>query len=79
MRRGLNALDSKHPEICRYCGAHVHFLVMDEDVVTSGKPKWEVVNPDLTLHRCGQARTSVKVFTAEERREFQRRREAGEV
>jgi len=73
-------LNPKHPETCRYCGARIHFLADpgDHGGTRSLKTGWVVLNAaDWTKHQC--AKSAAKVYTPEERAEFQRRREAGEV
>lgn len=68
----------KHPEICRYCGGRVHFTTVEDSAAPWKKPRWLILNADgLSRHQC--PRTAAKVYTEEEKREFARKREAGEI
>lgn len=68
--------DLRSPETCRSCGARVHFIPVEEQ--KGETTRWQVVNADWSLHSC-HANVKVKVYTEEEKREFARRRAAGEI
>ncbi len=64
---------------CNRCGGRVYFLATGDDVGNLGKAGWTILNADdRQLHKC-PAGPKVKVFTPEERAEFARRRQAGEL
>lgn len=67
------------PETCRYCGERILFLADpgDNGGTRSCKTGWVVLNANWTKHQC--ARRAAKVYTEEEKAEFQRRRQAGEI
>lgn len=68
--------------MCRACGANIYFIRC-EDVKTAhgaadGDHRWLMVNRDLTLHVCPYP-TRAKIYSEDEKKEFARRRLAGEV
>jgi hypothetical protein len=68
-----------YPETCNRCGGKVIFVV-DSEIRSPGEAlRWVVINADgSAIHKCG-AKVKVKVYTEEEKREFERKRLAGAV
>lgn len=62
----------KAPQICRKCGAKVYWYSNPK------RCRMEVYDSDFNLHTCRKLGT-LKVYTEEEREEFQRKRLAGEI
>jgi hypothetical protein len=57
----------------------VHFLADDSHKTPGAKQRWLVVESDWSAHRCKASSVVVKVYTDEEKREFERKRAAGEI
>lgn len=67
----------KSVETCRNCGQEVFFVYGQEGLDRRSVFRWFVFDIDFNRHRC--KRSTVKVYTEEEKREFERKRLAGEI
>lgn len=69
-------------DTCKKCGEHVRFLRLDARdtklFTGTGRDVWEILAADgMSRHVC--TASDVKVYSPEEKAEFQRRRLAGEI
>ena len=64
-------------EICKHCGTRIQFLPDNEmgRYATGKKVRYHIVNLDWSVHTCPRKDSApVKIYTEEEKREFERKR-----